>query len=162
MFIHKLFWHCFKLHLSSLLPKKINVLIHQTSIYRYVHLQISSYTFPMLLIMILENTYLATMVLFLKPFSIFVINKSVGSLPIIYQRCILSWSTHLYLYIFLKAFKGLESLTAATYTFIYFFWTCSTFSSRNLCTFAISYILSTIFWPQFQDLHVYQIHHTIH
>lgn len=56
----------------------------------------------------------------IKPFSIFV-NKSVRSLPFTYQIFILSRSTHFYLFIFLKAFKGLESFTPATYTFFHFF-----------------------------------------
>jgi hypothetical protein len=43
------------------------------------------------------------------------------------------------------------------YTFLYFFWTCSTFSNINLCTFAINYILNTICFATISR-HTYSSH----
>jgi hypothetical protein len=83
------------------------------------------------------------MVLFLKSFSIFVINKDVRSLQVTQQWCLLPRSTHFDLGIFCKAFKGLKPFLAA-YTFFCFLWACPTFLSKDLCTLVINYIVRII------------------
>lgn len=90
------------------------------------------------------------MVLFLKSVPIFVINKNIG--PLNYWAKFLNLrSMHLDLVIFCKAFKGLKPLSSNILK-KNFLWACSTFSSRDLCTLIINYILRIMWSPMTSKL----------